>query len=110
MQPIIICHQFPQEIDDLLAHQRNSFYSRENDSAKLFEELSISKELSYKAHLNQYNVIFLNMQSFLSRTHDILKMIEKRYRCSQNISGFYQKSAEGSKLCGIGLYDRNIAD
>lgn len=55
---------------DMLA----AYYGREIDSSGQFCGLSIAGDDSYQKHLNQYNVIFLNMQHFLSRTHDVGKM------------------------------------
>ena len=58
-----------------------AYYGRGEDSRGLFKGLKIEKEPSFDQHLNQYNVIFLNMQDFLSRTHNVDKMkalLEKR--------------------------------
>ena len=52
-----------------------SYYGREVDSRSQFEHLRIREDASFERHLNQYHVIFLNMQEFLSTTHDIEKMI-----------------------------------
>ena len=43
-----------------------AYYGRGEDSSKLFDGLSISRERSYHKHLNQYDVIKINMQEFLS--------------------------------------------
>lgn len=51
-------------------------YYGKGDSKELFTGLAIEKEASFETHLNQYNVILLNMQEFLSTTHDVVKMIE----------------------------------
>ena len=71
-----ICVSRPRRFGkSMAANMLAAYYCRENDSAPLFEGLSISNKASFNEHLNKYNVIFLNIQSFLSRTHDILKMI-----------------------------------
>lgn len=44
-----------------------AYYSRGCDSADLFRGFQIEKEASFREHLNQYDVIFLNMQQFLIR-------------------------------------------
>ena len=57
-----------------------AYYSKGCDSKELFDSLKISKSDSYLKHLNQYQVIYLNMQDFLSQSHDIenmLKLISK---------------------------------
>ena len=52
-----------------------AYYSNEEDTSSLFNDLKISKEASYHEHLNQYDVIKINMQEFLSLTHDVDKML-----------------------------------
>lgn len=47
-----------------------AYYSKGCESKKLFQDLTISKDQSFHTHLNQYNVLFLNMQRFLSREED----------------------------------------
>lgn len=59
----------------------SAYYSRGCDSKSLFDGLAIAKDDSYNRHLNQYNVININMQVFLSRSKSIeemLSLLEKR--------------------------------
>ena len=42
-----------------------AYYSRGCDSADLFKGFKIEEHKTFKEHLNQYDVIFLNMQQFL---------------------------------------------
>lgn len=42
-----------------------AYYSRGCDSADLFHGFAIEKAADFKEHLNQYDVIYLNMQQFL---------------------------------------------
>ena len=61
---------------DMLA----AYYEREEDSSVLFDSLKISKAASYQVHRNQYDVLKVNMQEFLSMTHsmdDMLSMLQK---------------------------------
>ncbi len=44
-----------------------AYYSRGCDSAALFKGLRIERQETFSEHLNQYDVIFLNMQRFLIR-------------------------------------------
>lgn len=44
-----------------------AYYSCGCDSADLFKGFKIEKDETFQEHLNQYDVIFLNMQQFLSR-------------------------------------------
>ena len=70
-----VCVSRPRRFGkSMAANMLAAYYGGEEDSEELFCELDISKDQSYKKHLNNYNVIFLNIQSFLSRTHDILSM------------------------------------
>ena len=41
----------------------------------MFEKLQISNCSSYREHLNQYDVLKLNMQDFLSMTHNVSDML-----------------------------------
>lgn len=61
---------------DMLA----AYYARGEDSAELFKSLKIRKAESYEKHRNQYDVIKVNMQEFLSMTHsmdEMLSMLQK---------------------------------
>ncbi|MDE6607395.1 MAG: AAA family ATPase, partial [Lachnospiraceae bacterium] len=42
-----------------------AYYSRGCDSAELFRGFEIEKQETFRQHLNQYDVIYLNMQQFL---------------------------------------------
>ena len=52
-----------------------AYYSMGCDSHKIFDSLKISQTDIYLEHLNKHYVIHINMQDFLSKTHDIQKMI-----------------------------------
>ena len=49
---------------DMLA----AYYDCGDDTEELFKGLSISQCKSYRKHLNQYDVLKINMQEFLSRS------------------------------------------
>ena len=53
-----------------------AYYSKGCDSHDLFNDLKISNTDNYENHLNQHNVIHLNMQKFLSRTNSIYEMLD----------------------------------
>ena len=53
-----------------------AFYSKGCNSHELFDDLEISKVKGYEKHLNKYNVIYLNMQDFLSISKNVEEMIE----------------------------------
>ena len=70
-----ICVSRPRRFGkSMAANMLAAYYGRNADSRKLFENLKIEKNASFMEHLNQYNVIFLNMQDFFSRTHDVTKI------------------------------------
>ena len=54
-----------------------AYYSKGCNSQELFDGLSIARNEHYKEHLNQYNVIYINMQDFLSRSKDIENMLQR---------------------------------
>lgn len=53
-----------------------AYYQRGMDSDPLFRELKIADCASYSAHQNQYDVIKLNMQEFLSETESVGEMLQ----------------------------------
>ena len=58
-----------------------AYYSKGCDSRRLFDDLTIADDNAYIDHLNQYNVIYLNMQQFMSSSKDIddmLRLLKKR--------------------------------
>ena len=57
-----------------------AYYSKGCDSSSIFNHLKISQTDMYQKHLNQHNVVYLNMQSFLSSTIDIQAMKKKIQR------------------------------
>ena len=71
-----ICVSRPRRFGkSMAANMLAAYYGRTVDSRNQFEHLEIRKDVSFEQHLNRYNVIFLNMQEFLSQTHNIEKMI-----------------------------------
>jgi hypothetical protein len=73
-----ICVSRPRRFGkSVTANMLASYYNCNIDSTHQFEHLKIAKDASFKKHLNQYNVIFLNMQKFWSDTHEIDKMLEQ---------------------------------
>ena len=54
-----------------------AYYSKGCDSKEIFSKLAVSKSKNYSKYLNQYNVIYINMQDFLSRSKDIDNMLQR---------------------------------
>lgn len=75
-----ICISRPRRFGKSMAAEMLAAYYGKGDSKALFQGLKISGHDSFEAHRNQYNVIFLNMQDFLSATcgiTDMKALIEK---------------------------------
>jgi hypothetical protein len=60
----------------MAANMLSAYYDRTCDSRELFKNLNIEKHTSYSEHLNQYDVIFLNMQQLLSGAGSVEKFID----------------------------------
>ena len=71
-----ICVSRPRRFGkSVAANMLTAYYSRDCDSKELFQGLKIATHPDFEKHLNQYNVIHLNMQSFLSKTQTVEQMI-----------------------------------
>lgn len=80
---------------DMLA----AYYDQEEDSSGLFEKLAISQKESYKKNLNQYDVIKINMQEFLSVTNNIDEMLRTlQSRIIADLKRRYPEYVEGNHL------------
>ncbi len=55
----------------------NAYYSKGASSKKIFDNLKISESPSYLQHLNQHNVIWLDMASIYTNSLDKSKFIEE---------------------------------
>ncbi len=58
----------------------NEWKWEEEDSERLFASFKISKCLSFPQHLNQYDVLKINIQEFLSETHSMDEMLTRLSR------------------------------
>ena len=77
-----ICVSRPRRFGkSMAADMLAAYYSAGEDTSVLFDNLKISNDSSYKEHLNQYDVIKINMQEFLTATHNVDEMLEmlKKY-------------------------------
>ena len=57
-----------------------SYYCTGCDSSSLFDGYDISKDASYKEHMNKYNVLYLDITYFLSEIHERSELVD-RIRC-----------------------------
>ena len=71
-----ICVSRPRRFGkSMAANMLAAYYGREENTEELFDNLKISKESSYREHLNQYDVIRINMQEFLSISRSVEEML-----------------------------------
>ena len=80
-----ICVSRPRRFGKSMAANMIAAYNdRSENTEDLFQNLAIGKDESYKEHLNQYDVIKINMQEFLSMSGTMEEMLEmlKKYLVS----------------------------
>ena len=71
-----ICVSRPRRFGkSMAADMLSAYYGCGDDTSALFDNLKIASDESYKKHLNKYDVIKINMQEFLSATHDVDEML-----------------------------------
>lgn len=72
-----ICISRPRRFGKTMAAEMlAAYYSYGIDSSDFFKGLEVTKIPSYEKHLNKYDVLFLNIQKFLSRTGTVVEMID----------------------------------
>ncbi len=76
-----ICVSRPRRFGKTMAlEMMAAYYGKNRNTRELFKELEIEKSETFEKHLNKYNVIFLNMISFLTRaksSENMLSYLEK---------------------------------
>ena len=71
-----ICISRPRRFGkSMAANMLAAYYGKNCDSMKLFDKYKIAKHKSYLEYLNQYNVIILNIQNFLSMANSTEELI-----------------------------------
>ena len=72
-----ICVSRPRRFcKSMAANMLAAYYDRSESTEELFQNLAISEDKSYKENLNQYDVIKVNIQEFLSMSGTIEEMLE----------------------------------
>lgn len=67
-----VCVSHPRRFGkSMAANMLASYYEKEENSDDLFGSLRISRAITYRDYLNQYDVIKINMQEFLSVTNSM---------------------------------------
>lgn len=81
-QQRFVCVSRPRRFGkSMAADMLAAYYSCGEDTENLFSSLKISVAESFRKHLNQYHVLKINMQEFLSSTgsvDDMIKALQKR--------------------------------
>lgn len=73
-----ICVSRPRRFGkSMTAKMLAAYYCRDCDSKEIFQHLQIANDASYKKHLNQYDVIFFNVQDFLTTVSDVAQLVEQ---------------------------------
>lgn len=71
-----ICNSRPRRFGkSYAANMLAAYYSKGCDSANMFSGLEISKSSDFKLHLNQYDVIHMDIQWFVSNCNDVNTVI-----------------------------------
>ena len=84
------------------ANMLTAYFSKGCDSHALFDDLKISQWEDYEKHLNRHNVIHINMQDFLSHTHDVDKMIQElNRRLIRDLKREYQDCCDEMDLSSV---------
>ena len=62
----MICISRPRRFGKSFAAQMlSAYYDKTCDSTKLFEDLAISKDASFREHMNKYDIIYFDMASVM---------------------------------------------
>ena len=73
-----VCVSRPRRFGkSMAANMLSAYYDRDCDTREIFDKLKISQSEGYLEHLNQYDVLKINMQDFLSGTHSVDEMLER---------------------------------
>lgn len=72
-----ICVSRPRRFGkSMAANMLSAYYSRGCDSREIFQNLKIAQDSGFEKHLNQYNVIHLNMRDYLTESENIQELIQ----------------------------------
>ena len=72
-----VCVSRPRRFGkSMAANMLAAYYDRDCDTKEFFDKLKISQSEEYLKHLNQYDVLKINMQEFLSTTKSVEEMLK----------------------------------
>ena len=77
-----VCISRPRRFGkSMAANMISAYYDRSTDAKELFQGMEIAGDASFAKYANQYDVIAVNMQKFLSKTQsmtDFLSLLQRR--------------------------------
>ncbi len=77
-----VCVSRPRRFGkSMAANMLAAYYGSSEDTSALFASLEISQCTGYREHLNQYDVLKINMQDFLSESQSIEEMLAHLTAC-----------------------------
>ena len=83
----------------MAADMLSAYYNCGEDTSALFENLKITSVESYREHLNQYDVIKINMQMFFSGTNSVDEMLKTlQMRVLRDLKRAYPDLIDGDSL------------
>lgn len=72
-----ICVSRPRRFGkSMAANMLTAYYSCGCDSREIFQNLKVAQDFSFEKHLNQYNVIHLNMRDYLTESESMQELIQ----------------------------------
>lgn len=72
-----VCVSRPRRFGkSMAANMLTAYYGIGYDSREIFQNLKIAENSDFEKHLNQYHVIHINMQNFLSEAEDMEQMLQ----------------------------------
>lgn len=95
-----VCVSRPRRFGkSMAADMLSAYYGCGEDTSVLFHDLKIASDESYREHLNRYDVIKINMQEFLSATHDVDEMLKAlQKRVLMDLKRTYPEYVDGGQL------------
>lgn len=95
-----ICVSRPRRFGkSMAADMLSAYYGNDSDTTALFGSLKIAQADSYRKHLNKYHVIKINIQEFLSATHDVDEMLNAlQKRVLIDLKRVYPEIVDGNQL------------
>lgn len=95
-----ICLSRPRRFGkSMAADMLAAYYGCEEDTSAIFENMKIAEADSFREHLNQYDVIKINMQLFLSISRNVEEMLQMlQERVVRELKRAYPDLVEGNSL------------